>query len=216
MNKIVKSFTMTAGLAAFFAGGIAVAAILGTSGASAGGVSTPGDQVQEAASTLAVLSTAVTSADAIPQNSWKAAAEFGESGLDLASTRLIGQDAAGKYWAGEDLSGNVCLVIDLPKGGLSTGCTSVENFLGHGIALSYDERGEYAEAYLLPDGADIAIPASLTERSTNLLVGDTREVPASERSTTGSRLSAGDAAAAAAATTFSLYLLNPVGEPKEK
>jgi hypothetical protein len=208
MRKFMKSFIVTATAAALFAGGVVIAAAVGTSGAAAGNLGTPTDQSRPAVSVLSVLGTAQRPSDSIPKGNWNAADKFGESGLNLSSTRLLGKGSGGAYWAGKDNSGNVCLIVGLPSGGMGSGCTTVKDFLEHGVATAYEEPqvGEYAEAYLLPDGVKNAAPvASLTALGTNLITGDTRGLPSAQRTVS---LKSADG------TAFPIHLLDPVSEPK--
>ncbi|MDQ0894846.1 hypothetical protein [Agromyces ramosus] len=211
MHKLIKTFGITAGLSGAMVAGIGIAAIVGLPAASAGVAASAADQVKPASSVLAALGSSGRPIDALPERDRKTASEdHGESGIDLSSTRFLGKNGAASYWAGEDYSGNVCLVVSLSKGGMSSGCTKVEDFISHGVALKYEVpgSGEYSEAYLFPDGVEPVTPdASLRPLGTNLLVGDTRGMSAEKRANNIQSKKQPD---------FVMGLLEPAGMPNER
>jgi hypothetical protein len=184
VSKFTRNVGVATALSALFATGITVALVTGTSGTTAGAVDTPGEQKARASAVLDVLGGGQSSDDKIPAEQAKRPEVHGESGLKLDSTRLISKGSTGSYYAGEDNSGNVCLLM-FPRvgGGSMSACTKVENFVLRGVGATYENRdGAYTEAYLLPDGTDVtANSAGLKPHGKNLLVGDTRQVATDQR-----------------------------------
>ena len=170
------------------AGAVAVAVVAGISASNAG-KSDPSAE-QSPSSVLAVLARTQTTADALPPGLEEFASGSGESGIDLASTRLLASDDAGSYWAAVGNNGDICIVISLPTEGLSRACATVEHFVAHGVSNSFhiSATEEYAEAYLLPDGVSNETDVdALVPLASNLLVGDTRTLTSEQRKITLSK-----------------------------
>lgn len=170
------------------AGAVAVAVVAGISATNVG--KTEPSTEQSAPLVLTVLDRTPTPADALPLDLQESASGFGESGIDLASTRLLASDDAGSYWAAAGNGGEVCIVIVLPTEGVGSACTAVENFVAHGVSntIHISATDEYAEAYLLPDGVSTETGVDeLVPLTSNLLVGDTRMLKTKERSITLSK-----------------------------
>lgn len=158
----------------------------------------------EAAKVLAVLSASPKAIDDLPAAVESKAADMGESGLAVASTRNLGKSETASHWVAVDNSGNVCLIIQLAESGVSgSACRPVPDFVKYGLELSVEAPSgaghEYAEAYLLPDGETLkAMPPGLRKLGGNLLVGDTRNLSKEARMP------------AALNPGFQLHLLTPV------
>jgi hypothetical protein len=184
VSKFTRNVGLVTALAAFFAAGVTVAAVSGTAGATAGDVGSPAQQSARASSVLEILNNKRIADDTIPALYAEHPEDYGESGLILDSTRLVGTDKTGSYYTGEDNSGNVCILMFPWVGGVASSCTTVEQFAAHGIGatLQSDQTDSYIEAYLLPDRTDLTTKsAALKLHGKNLLVGDTRGAPENQR-----------------------------------
>lgn len=181
--KLTRNVGVATALSVLFVAGITVAFVTGTSGINAGDVGAPGQQSVRASTVLAALGRGQSTEDKIPADHAGRPDVHGESGLKLDSTRLISKDSTASYYAGEDNSGNVCLLMFPRAGGTMSACTKVEHFVLRGVGATYQNRDDaYVEAYLLPDGTDgTTNSAGLKPHGKNLLVGDTRKVAKEQR-----------------------------------